>query len=515
MEAQALARTLEDFLAESRHAVVREAGAVIFDLESSRYSLSADRGKCVLHLWSAERNTVRRVLDAEVRSEVVRLRVQRFGQVRPVVLEICRSRDPRTPSALRGARAAYQQLLERLIPREFAGFRLARLSSAADLERSFGPVYARGLLARGNSAFALLGVNSQETQASIDASLTFGILWLELCRERARSACVEGLILLVPAGASEVARERMAHLNRGAAKWRLFELDERAETLAEIDSADRGNVATRLVHCPDLAGARRRFADSIEQIQRLCPEAETVVLSPGEISFRLHGLEFARARAAPQAGSFRPDEEIVFGVGAEETALGEETWQQFAGWVARLREARQPRPNRAEVLWRLCPERWLESMVIGDVHAVDPRLDGKFVYSQVPAFSASDRGMIDVLASTREGGLAVLELKADEDIHLPLQGLDYWARVRWHQQRGEFERFGYFAGSQLSPEPPLLLLVAPTLHIHPTTDTLLRYLSPEIDCELLAIDEHWRDQVKVIFRKRRCHSERSDESLPA
>jgi len=37
--------------------------------------------------------------------------------------------------------------------------------------------------------------------------------------------------------------------------------------------------------------------------------------------------------------------------------------------------------------------------------------------------------MIDVLTVTREGRLAVLELKAAEDIHLPLQGIDYWARV--------------------------------------------------------------------------------------
>jgi len=35
--------------------------------------------------------------------------------------------------------------------------------------------------------------------------------------------------------------------------------------------------------------------------------------------------------------------------------------------------------------------------------------------------------MIDVLTLTRDGRLAVVELKADEDIHLPLQGLDYWA----------------------------------------------------------------------------------------
>ena len=34
------------------------------------------------------------------------------------------------------------------------------------------------------------------------------------------------------------------------------------------------------------------------------------------------------------------------------------------------------------------PERWLESLVVRNVAAIDPRLDPKAVYSQVPAFSA-------------------------------------------------------------------------------------------------------------------------------
>jgi hypothetical protein len=120
----------------------------------------------------------------------------------------------------------------------------------------------------------------------------------------------------------------------------------------------------------------------------------------------------------------------------------------------------------------------------------------------VPAFAAGDRAMIDVLGATRNGRLAVLELKAGEDIHLPLQGIDYWARVEWHRQRGEFRQFGYFPGRQLADEPALLLLVAPALHVHPATDTLLRYLAPEIDCTLVGIDEHWRQGVKVVFRKK-------------
>jgi hypothetical protein len=134
--------------------------------------------------------------------------------------------------------------------------------------------------------------------------------------------------------------------------------------------------------------------------------------------------------------------------------------------------------------------------------AADERLGAACLYSQVPAFSASDRAMIDVLSITREGRLAVVELKADEDIHLPLQGLDYWSRVAWHHARGEFQRFGYFPGRGLISHSPLLFLVAPALHVHPATDTLLRYFSPEVDWALVGIDERWREGVRSVFKKR-------------
>ena len=104
MNPETLVRTVEDFLIGSRDAVVMEDGAVAFDLAQSKYSISGERNKCVLHLWSSERNVVRRVLEAEVKNEVLRLEVQRLGQTRPSKLEICRQRDRRTPTAKRAAR---------------------------------------------------------------------------------------------------------------------------------------------------------------------------------------------------------------------------------------------------------------------------------------------------------------------------------------------------------------------------------------------------------------------------
>jgi hypothetical protein len=310
------------------------------------------------------------------------------------------------------------------------------------------------------------------------------------------------LILFVPFGSSALARERMANLNRVAAKWRLFEFNERDDSLLEIDCTDRGNVETRLGHAANESAALERFAVSISRVQQVLPNCEVVVLSPAEISFRWRGLEFARARMAAGAVSFQSKEEIVFGVGAEERLLEDRNWGFFVQLVTALRDARHPYGPRQDRLFRMHPERWLESLVKADISVIDERLETESVYSQVPAFSAADRAMIDVLTLTHDARLAVVELKADEDIHLPLQGLDYWARVRWHHERGEFLKFGYFGGRELFQETPLLFLVAPALHVHPATDTILHYISGEIEWAFVAIDERWREGTRVVFRKR-------------
>jgi hypothetical protein len=516
MNAESLTRTLQDFLSPASGAVVLEDGAIAFDLAQARYSVSGEHNKCLLHLWSAERNTVRRVLEAEVKNGTLRLAVQRLGQAHPTKLEICLERDRRSPSVKRAARVAYQAKLRRALERHIPGFAIVRLTTGVDLEKSFGPVYARGLLRQGQSAFAVLGVNASETQSSIDAALTFGILWLDVCRETSDGKfLVEGLILFVPAGSSGLVRERMANLNQAAAKWRLFEFDERHDAVVERDCTDRGNVATRLVHATNETAALERFEESIARIQTILPNCEVAVLSPAEIAFRWRGLEFARARMGAEAVTFRSKQEIVFGVGAEERVLEERNWTLFARLATAVREARHPYGPRQHRLFRMHPERWLESLVRADVSVIDERLETESVYSQVPAFSAADRAMIDVLTLTREARLAVVELKADEDIHLPLQGLDYWARVEWHHGRGEFLRFGYFGGRELSEDRPLLFLVAPALHVHPTTDVILRYISPEIEWAFVGIDERWREGVRVVFRKRPHHGDTDERRQSA
>src|SRR5277367_5638386 len=178
-----LARELEDFFAEYPQAAVLEDGRVIFDMRSTRYSLSADQGRCLLHLWSEERNLVRTICGLQVRKDSLRLDLRRFGQTRPQVLELVPNRDRRTPSSREATRAKYLRILDRVLVRSFFDWTAEGFRTAADLENSFGPAYSRDVLTRGTAAWSVIAVNAEELQPTIDGILTLGILWLAYARE--------------------------------------------------------------------------------------------------------------------------------------------------------------------------------------------------------------------------------------------------------------------------------------------------------------------------------------------
>lgn len=146
------------------------------------------------------------------------------------------------------------------------------------------------------------------------------------------------------------------------------------------------------------------------------------------------------------------------------------------------------------------PEAWLEARVRADLESLDATLHTQPVYGQVAQFAGGDRGIIDLLAVDRDGRLAVIELKVGQDIHLPLQALDYWMRVKWHLDRGEIAESGHFMGIVLRQEAPRLLLVAPALEFHPANETILGFFSVEIAVERVGLGVQWRKELKVMFR---------------
>lgn len=515
--ASRLAHSIEEYLVLHPAAAVLEDGRVLFDMRSSHYSVSESHGRCLLQLWSEDRNLMRTVIEVQERAQCLRLSTRRMGAARPQALELVPSSDRRTPTARNSARRNYQRLLERVLAHAFIGSKIDGLHSAMDLEHSFGPAYVRGRLLRGTAADAIIGVSDTESAATIDGVLTLGILWLDYCRCHSDGRRhFGGLKVVVPRGAWRTTAERMAWLNHAAADFQLFTLDERSEELEAVDFRDIGNLDARLVHAFSDQSAIERCQVGIDRLMELVPASsrERVEIRPRSathVGLMLHGLEFARVRHGASSHSFASEDEITFGAGANETPLTGENEELCAGLFRRLFLSRHPDGMHTDPLFRLQPERWLESRLRNCITELLPTLRGDLLYSQVPALSAGDRGMLDLLTLDRNGRLAVIEVKADEDLHLPLQALDYWIRVRTlnddrqpvagGRPLSEFERLGYFPGAEVSPLPPRLLLAAPALRIHPANEPVLRYISPQVEWELIALGEDWRRELKVIFRK--------------
>ncbi len=520
-EVARLAQSIEQYLADHPAAAVLEDGRVLFDMRSARYAVTESHGRCLLQLWSEERNLIRTVVGTQERAQCLRLATRRMGAAKPQTLELVPTSDRRTPTAREAARRGYQRLLERVLSRTFIGSKVDGFRSAMDLEHSFGPAYVRGRLLKGTAAEAVIGVGEAESAALVDGVLTLGILWLDHCRRHGDGRRhFGGLKAIVPAGAWRTTAGRMAWLHHAAADFQLYTLDERSEELAAVDFRDSGNLESRLVHAFSAEAAIERAQEGIARLLALVPPQarERVELRPRsatEVGFVLHGLEFARVRHGFSAHSFAREDEISFGAGANETPLTPENEPLCRELFARLFLSRHSDGAYTDPLFRMQPERWLESRLRAEISELLPGLRGDLLYTQVPALSSGDRGLLDLLTLDRNGRLTIVELKADEDLHLPLQALDYWIRVRalnsdrqppagnqGGRALGAFERQGYFAGAEVSEHAPRLLLAAPALRIHPANEPVLRYLSPEVEWELIALAEHWRRELKVVFRKR-------------
>jgi len=425
------------------------------------------RGACVqLQAWDEKRNLVRRVstIEREARGKLV-LRVARFGKLAGTLELIDRHRVRGDNLPLRAARLGFREQFRLFLRRQFPAYKLAELTTEADLEHSLSPACPRALLRQGASAWAAIGVAADALHP--DGVLTFGLIWLDYLRCREPSLVIHGLILYLPAGAEKTTCLRLLYLDRAAAQYSAFVYDQQGLE-EKIDLSDYGNLGTHL------APFRRRTLDGpgFEK-----DNVETIDRGDGELSFRVHGLEFAR------------------------TAGSERCSAVSSKRLAQLSRLRSPdAPDRRDPLYLRNPEAWLESQVRAHIQEIDACLMSAPVYGQVPAFAASDRGVLDLLAVDTSGRLAVIELKASEDVHLPLQALDYWMRVAWHAKRRDFQGNGYFPRQELRTEPPRLLLVSPALDFHSSNERVLRYLSPEIPVERLGVGLEWRRELKVMYR---------------
>lgn len=479
-----LRAAVESFLKASKQPVLLEPGEEPMPITGENLTLEARDARLTLQAWDERRNLVRRVTD--IREEArgrIELEVERFAAKRGTLFLLDLARTASVEWSRRGTRLVFRERFRDFLSREFPAWRAVELSTEADLEHTLSPAYPRALVRRGAAGLAAIAAPAGSFNAA--GILSFGLIWLDYLRARERRLTIEGLVLFLPAGGERTTALRLRHLNHATTQFALLVYDESGHT-ARLDLRDAGNLDTKLETCRHPQEKHQRALEQLGVIEGV----ERVETGDGEVSLRVHGLEFARTEGA----------EFRFGLGQRAT-LGEHNLAECEQLARNLAGMRQPQMKGGELYVR-DPEAWLESQVRSNLAAIDASLVSAPIYGQVPAFAAGDRGILDLLAVDHAGRLAVIELKASADLHLPLQALDYWMRVRCHLERDEFSAQGYFPGIALRKDPPRLLLVAPALEFHPTTEGILSHFSPEIGVERIGLGVGWRRHLEVMFRLR-------------
>jgi hypothetical protein len=476
------------FLSNAKEPVVVEAGQDPIPLLTGAYAIDLSGERLFLEAWTRDRTLSRRITGVvESKPNRLQLSIEKFGK-RQGIIELIDIATPRAVSITRKAsRHTYREQFRRSLLRQFPGWRVAELSTEVNLEHSLSPAYPRAVLRKGSAIYAAIGCSSDATD--VDGVLTFGLIWLDYLRSRQASMTVQGLAVFLPADKHRSTCLRLLHLRSDITEWSAFVYTDRSEDRADI--RDYGNVETVL---PPRLGP----ADSMQTwwTRRLStvPYVTEREESGGRVGFTVNGLEFAR---------WQPGSGLTFGIETKYKA-SESNLPEIEALARELYSFRSAAAsNRCAPLYLKKPELWLEAQVRSALTSIDASLDPAPVYRQAPSFAAGERSVMDLLAVNHEGGLAVVEVKASEDLHLPLQALDYWIRVHWHIRRDDFAKLGYFPGRALRPVPPRLLLVAPALCFHDTTDSLIRYFSPEVHVDTIGLGMDWRDRVKVMFRRTR------------
>jgi hypothetical protein len=389
-------------------------------------------------------------------------------------------------------------LLNSWIKSEFPGSQIVSCMQRTDLAKSLSKSFVRTYFRHRGKNLMALANDIDDASCDPDSGLTQALIWLgQLQRNQLLVREVPTIYILVPLNCSATLFHRSTLLNPRRVKVQVLEYERSASTPWAVGKAPQPSppIEDRDYRWPALGPFH--WSPLLLRVLDLAPGAISRYPRFQEYdSLKLAGLEFAQA-----CGPNR--ERIFFGVGSLKKELTDESFPELTALVDEIlfyRRADSPDPFHP--YYRAQSERWLETLIMDRAPDLFPELVPECIYSQIPVYLGKDPGRVDVLGMNEGGGLVVMELKIGPDPDLPLQALDYWARVLRHNRNGDFERRSYFAGRRLKRSFPIIYLVSPVFSYHDTTEKVLRFVNPKIEVWKISVNEDWRCGVKILRRDR-------------
>jgi hypothetical protein len=467
-------------------------------LRNSECEFRVTHGRLIFYSWGDEGALAWRITAWEWTGEKLLLEAtRRMGALSAQLELIPRASIEAMAATISATRRERCLHLAQLACSALHGAKIERAGLSAGARPGQPGRYARITLRKERERIALTGTVAESDRSDMDAFLSSALIWFTRASERASTPYIQKLWLIVEKDCVESLIERLALLRDDLRRViALYQIDDYWQELTRLQLPTLEKlweVAPQRFRRP----AREAISESAARIMALAPEVIDVVRSRRGETLRFHGLAFARVRRVMNS------ENVWFGIeGSRRRLLDESTQGECTKLLLDLKEHRRAEAlDRNHALYRASPEAWLESLLRRDVARLDPGLRLAPLHAQFRPSHAGGTRPIDLLALRRDGRLVVIELKVSEDREHVLQGADYWRRVEAHRLRGHISQSKVFGETEISDEPPLVYLAAPTLRFHRAFHTLAHAITPAIEIYRFDLNEDWRAGVRVMRRE--------------
>jgi hypothetical protein len=472
-----------------------------YALRRDELDVSVAHGRLMLSCWTDKGSRSWRILGWEWNGQMLLLQAsRRMGAELPLIELVPRASALAVAATIRVARHKRCEKLAQLACAVHFNTRIERCALSPGTRPGQPGRYARIVLHRKMVRIAVTGPVVTSHPASVDAFLSSSLLWFKRTAERAKPPYIEQLWLLVSDELLKPLLYRLALLRESLrSQIRVYVVDNDLTKLAVAETLEQHELwKQKLASFPRVPAATTTTLTNA--IVAEAPDAIDVVHARHGETLRYFGLPFARVR------TLLGTERLWFGIDAtRRRQLDESTRREWENLLHDLRAYRSASAvDHHHAFYRSAAEAWLESLLRRDITKLDPGLIIAPLHAQFRTARGGKLGIrpIDLLALRQDGRLVVIELKVYEDREHVLQGADYWRRVEAHRRRGHIARAKPFGDLKIKDEPPLVYLVAPTLRVHPSFQTLARCISTDIEIYRFDINEDWRAGVRVMRRMR-------------
>ena len=486
-----LAKTLQELLESHNEWLLTFESKNPFCLRNTEIEIEDKSTKTLISFLSDSGFETWRILKSKIRNEKIDFDLTRnFGKEETKIELIPRSRAEEFKEAVEMARLERVNKIRHLLIGEFKNTKLIRVELNKENGR-FGQIVIEDKL--GVQTAILSDVSGSLTP---EVLLSSALLWLRKLERRKKNP-INAIWILSEKRTAKSLQALHACMRKGL-KNRILIKEISTKNAKKPKKA--GILESKVLKIGDLwrnkpaklySNKNHLTSKISDEIIKLAPNKIDRIYSKNGETLRYLGLPFLRTR------SISGEEKTWFGIDRKRRILRKNSYEDFYEFFENIKKYRTfDSPNKQHVFFQTAPEAWLESILRNNIKLLDSNLILSPIYNQF----RTSRDKIDLLALRKDGQLVIIELKVTADREMLFQAVDYWRKLELQRRKGMLGKA--FGSKEIADKPTIVYLVSPTFSYHYDFDFLSTTISDEIEIFRFDLAENWRENIKVLSRKR-------------